>query len=98
MTAFTPRKIQIKYLNANISLPINFPLSAWNLKSFLPRHPYSRTGPTYDQVYPPWVIRVSSNQWLESLFTTVKSVSEGKCLEAHPVVGEKLNSSVILRS
>ena len=34
----------------------------------------------------------------ESLFTTVKSVSEEKCLEAHPVVGEKLNSSVILRS
>ena len=64
-------------------------------EELFPRHPNSRTGPTYDQVYPPWVITVSSNHWLESLFTTVKSVSEGKCLEAHPVVGEKLNSTVI---
>ena len=41
--------------------------------------------------------KLQTQRVFESLFTTVKSVSEGKCLEAHRVVGEKLDSSVILK-
>ena len=44
------------------------------------------------------IIEPPKQKVFESLFTTVKSVSEEKCLEAYPLVGEELNSSVILRS